>query len=242
MNIKCIGTGTMGCDNRTNNSILVNDSILFDIGTGVLNQLRKYNIKLNKIEYIIISHYHADHFLDIVNFLIRRNIRKETENKLTIIGPKDVKEKIVELMYFTHGDGSSDKYNNIEEKYNIEFAKLNEEEKEFNDFSLKSISLKHGNTFPCNGYVLKTKDYAIGYTGDTTICSGLAELINLSDHIFIDVAFKETTETHLGYLELEQIAKENLNKKFYAVHRGDYVIKNLTKNIIVPMDGDEYNI
>ena len=77
MKITFIGTGTMGCTTRCNTSMLVDD-ILFDIGMGTVKQIERLKIYTNSIKYIAISHFHADHFLDIPNFLIGRGIRKET--------------------------------------------------------------------------------------------------------------------------------------------------------------------
>ena len=93
MKITFVGTGTMGCTTRCNTRMLVDD-ILFDVGMGTVKQIERLKIYTKSIKYIVISHFHADHFLDIPNFLIGRGIRKETEEyKLTIIGPIGVRKK-----------------------------------------------------------------------------------------------------------------------------------------------------
>ena len=69
MNIKFIGTGTMGSKTRANTSILIDD-ILFDCGMGTVKQLERYNKPTKDIKYLIITHFHADHFFDIPNLLI----------------------------------------------------------------------------------------------------------------------------------------------------------------------------
>lgn len=81
----------MGCTTRCNTSILVDD-ILFDIGMGTVKQIERLKIYTKSINYLVLSHFHADHFLDIPNLLIGRGIRKETENKFTIIGPIGTRE------------------------------------------------------------------------------------------------------------------------------------------------------
>ena len=123
MKITFIGTGTMASTTRCNTSVLVDD-ILFDIGMGTVKQIERLKIYTKTINYMVISHFHADHFLDIPNFLFGRIIRKEAEKKLTIIGPIGIKRKTIELMNFTHSDGDEHRYDNLEEKYNIEFIEL----------------------------------------------------------------------------------------------------------------------
>lgn len=62
MKISFIGTRTMGCKDRINTSILIDDEILFDIGSGTVNQLRNMGKSLGKIRYLFISYYHIDTF------------------------------------------------------------------------------------------------------------------------------------------------------------------------------------
>lgn len=71
MKINVIGTGTMGSVSRGNQSILVDD-ILFDIGSGVVKKIESLKIYTKTVKYLVITHVHADHFLDLPNFLIRK--------------------------------------------------------------------------------------------------------------------------------------------------------------------------
>ncbi len=85
MKINFIGTGTMGSISRGNQSLMI-DNILFDVGCGTVKKIEALKIYTKSIDYLIISHIHADHFFDIPNLLIGRNVRKENIKKLNIIG------------------------------------------------------------------------------------------------------------------------------------------------------------
>ncbi len=76
MKIDFIVTGNVGTLVRSSSSTLFNDEILFDIGTDTLLQLKINKKDTSKIKYIIITHYHADQLLDIVDFIFRRSILK----------------------------------------------------------------------------------------------------------------------------------------------------------------------
>ena len=78
MKITFVGTGTMGTLDRGTTSILVDD-ILFDVGCGTTKQLDILGLYTKPIKYIVISHFHAEHFLDLGIMLNRRVIRKENE-------------------------------------------------------------------------------------------------------------------------------------------------------------------
>ena len=168
MKVNFIGTGTMGSTTRCNTSILVDD-ILFDVGMGTIKQIERLKIYTKSINYLVISHFHADHFLDIPNLLIGKGIRKETENKLIIIGPIGTREKTIKIMNFTHGDGDEHKYDNIEQKYNIKFIELSNGEKYKTDtFTITALALKHGKCEPINGYMLEKENKILAYACDNT--------------------------------------------------------------------------
>ena len=237
MKITFVGTGTMGCTTRCNTSVLVDD-ILFDIGMGTIKQIERLKIYTKTIKYLIISHFHADHFLDIPNLLIGRGIRKETENKLTIIGPIGVKKKTIELMNFTHSDGDEHKYDNIEEKYNIEFVELrNEEEYCTNKFKITALSLKHGECLPINGYVLEKEDKKISYACDTSLCDNYYRMCNISNYMLSDVTGLKTTDVHMGLEDYKELYKKYPNCKFYAIHRADYSTEGIS-SVKFPDDGE----
>ncbi len=241
MKITFVGTGTMGSVNRCNTSILV-DNILFDIGMGTVKQVERLKIYTKSINYVVISHFHADHFLDIPNLLFGRRSRKELDNKLIVIGPKDIRKKTVELMTFTHSDGNIHKYDKIEEKYNMEFVELQNEEQYITDkFKLTALELKHGNCVPMNGYVLEKDENVISYACDTAFCDNYFKMCEVSNYMLSDVTGLKTTDMHIGLEDYRQLCKKYPNCAFYAVHRSDYDIYE-SNDVKFPNDGEILNI
>lgn len=93
MKINFIGIGTMGSITRGNQSLIIDD-ILFDVGSGTVKRMESQKRYTKEINYIVISHFHADHFFDLPNFLIGRNIRNEhIDRVLPIIGGVRTKKK-----------------------------------------------------------------------------------------------------------------------------------------------------
>lgn len=241
MKITFIGTGTMGCTTRCNTSMLVND-ILFDIGMGTVKQIERLKIYTKSINYVVVSHFHADHFLDIPNFLIGRKVRDEMENKVVFIGPVGLKNKMTQLMNFTHGDGEQNRYDNMEEKYNIEFVELkNEESYTTNDFKITAYSLNHGRCKLVNGYTLEKENKVISYACDTSICENFYTMCGLSDYMIADVTKLNTTEMHMGLEDYKKLSNQYKDCTFYAVHRMDYDISGID-TVKFPNDGDVLEI
>ena len=237
MKVTFIGTGTMGCTTRCNTSVLVDD-ILFDIGMGTVKQIERLKIYTKSINYLVISHFHADHFLDIPNLLIGRRIRKETKNKLIIIGPTGTREKTIKLMSFTHADGDEHKYDNIEEKYNVEFIELkNDEQYKTEQFKITALTLKHGKCVPTNGYILEKDNKILSYACDTSFCDNYNKMCSKSNYMFSDVTGLETTDMHMGLKDYKELYKKYPNCKFYAIHRADYDVEGIS-NVEFPKDSD----
>ena len=80
MKINCIGTGTMGSITRGSQSILL-DNILIDVGSGVVKKMESMKLYTKNVKYLLLTHVHSDHFVDLPNFLIGRNIRNENNEK-----------------------------------------------------------------------------------------------------------------------------------------------------------------
>lgn len=237
MKITFVGTGTMGCTTRCNTSILV-DNILFDIGMGTVKQIERLKIYMKTVDYLVISHFHADHFLDIPNLLWGRISRKETNKKLVFIGPRGLKKKVKELMLFTHADGNLHAYDNMEEELNVEFIELqNGESYEAENFKITAYELHHGTCKPINGYLLEKDNQKIAYATDTTFCDNYDKMCEVADYMFSEVAKIETTDCHIGLNDFKNIDKKYPNCRFYGIHRGDYDISGI-QNIQFPEDGE----
>lgn len=238
MKVTFVGTGTMECVTRCNTSVFI-DNLLFDIGMGTIKQIERLKIYTKNIKYVVISHFHSDHFLDIPNLLIGRRDRGESNNyKITIIGPIGLRKKVFDLMTLTHSDGNIHKYDNIENKYNIEFIELDGGKSYENDeFKLTAYALNHGKCVPINGYILEKEGKKIAYATDTTLCDNYYKMCEICDYMFSDVTGLKTMQMHIGLEDFKNVYKKYPNCKFYAIHRNDYTVGGV-QNVEFPNDGD----
>jgi len=77
-------------------SILVDESILIDIGPGSLRNMRASAIDPSRIRQLFISHLHADHISDLIPFLWAVQIDGRQE-ELAMYGPPGFKETFQRL-------------------------------------------------------------------------------------------------------------------------------------------------
>ncbi|MDR2063367.1 MAG: MBL fold metallo-hydrolase [Candidatus Nomurabacteria bacterium] len=236
MKITYLGTGTYGADDRALTSFLVNDELLLDVGSGTIRQLQMLGKDLAKINTIIITHYHPDHFSDVLSFLVRRKVNKIT-SQLTIVGPKNIRSMTVQMIK-NYGSDIFTTADEIEE-IGIDFVELVDSEKEVNGYKIISRTAKHGECRPASCYQINQ----VSFSGDSTRCVGLDEIIRSSSQAFLDSTKNlPSDDTHLNIGGVLEYAEQYPNKKFYLIHRGDYDLPDLPSNAFAPDDGDEIKI
>ena len=126
-----------------------NTNILIDCCEGAQFQLRKNKIKLSKIEIILISHAHGDHYFGLIGLISTLSLMKR-DKKLTLFCPLSV-HKIVQAHL---------KFSKMNLSYELEMKVLNNQSRinilENNQFSIYAFPLKH--SIYTNGFLIKEKE------------------------------------------------------------------------------------
>jgi len=120
--------------------------IMFDCAEGTQRQLLLAGYKLSKIRYIFISHLHADHFAGLIPLLSTKSMFG-IEGKITIIGPKGIKEYFDFTLTVT----------NSKMLFDMEIIEVSDGmDLKFDDFELSVSLLNH--RLESYGYRLKFND------------------------------------------------------------------------------------
>lgn len=135
-----------------------NRHILLDCGEGTQLQLRKFKIKFQQINLILITHLHGDHVFGLPGLISTMGLLGR-KNKLKIIGPKGIK-KLIEVQLGLTGMGASFKieFHEIEPKSN--YTVFEDKAIKINCFPLKHRISTHGYLIkeqPHNRKLLKEK-------------------------------------------------------------------------------------
>ena len=124
-------------------------NILIDCCEGAQFQLRKNKIKLSKIEIILISHAHGDHYFGLIGLISTLSLMKR-DKKLTLFCPLSVL-KIVQAHL---------KYSNMNLSYELEMKVLNNQSRikilDNYQFSIYAFPLKH--SVYTNGFLIREKE------------------------------------------------------------------------------------
>ena len=124
-------------------------NILIDCCEGAQFQLRKNKIKLSKIEIILISHAHGDHYFGLIGLISTLSLMKR-DKKLTLFCPLSV-HKIVQAHL---------KFSKMNLSYELEMKVLNNQSRikilDNNQFSIYAFPLKH--SVYTNGFLIREKE------------------------------------------------------------------------------------
>lgn len=125
-----------------------NRNILIDCGEGTQMQMRKFGVRFQRLDVILISHLHGDHFFGLVGLLSTMRLLGRDAN-LTIICPKGLPEIITKQLEIGHAQLDFD----------IHFIELTGKENkiayEDNSIEIEVFPLKH--KIPANGFIIREK-------------------------------------------------------------------------------------
>ena len=114
------------------------DTLLLDFGFGNLRQYARAGLKIERIKYALLSHFHLDHWGDLpaLLFVLHYNI-KPRGGRLTMAGPRGTEKLLKNLSVAASGYTEPS-------GYELKTAELSAgEEARFEDFSVSSFKVNH---------------------------------------------------------------------------------------------------
>jgi ribonuclease BN (tRNA processing enzyme) len=203
-----LGTGTCQIEfERRASSVLIQLDdlpVLFDCGHGVVQRLLEAGISHNKLNHIVVSHFHPDHISDLIPFLhagawSRRNPRT---TDLHIYGPPGL-QRIMDGFIDIFGKSALQ-----QPTYNILVHEVQREQLSIGEYEFDFVSLppagNHGLRFKRGG-----KCYAI--TGDSNFHEHEVAFLHKVDLAIIDSG-------HLEDDEIVQLAAASQAKTIICSH------------------------
>lgn len=149
-----LGSGSaLPTNNRNPSAQLLNIAerfFLIDCGEGTQVQLRKYKASFRKIDYILISHLHGDHYFGLIGLLQSFHLLGR-KKKLKLFCPVELKN-IIEIQ---------NKASQTDLNFDVEYHFTNPDAFELifedNKVEVFSFPLKH--RIPCTGFLFREKKW-----------------------------------------------------------------------------------
>lgn len=237
MKVKIIGSGSMWTAYNSA-SYLIDDDIIVDFPNGMCKYLFKLGIDPRKINNVIITHFHGDHYFDIPFYFLLKS--RADDKRINIYCSSEGKKKNHKILKLAFPNSAKEVTNEI--ILNYEFST----DFSINNYNVTKLLVDHGSMKPAYGYIFSKDNIKFGFTGDTTLCENVAYMASNCNYLFCDCMFIKGTTKHIGIDMLKVLCNKYSNCNFVVGHIEDSTREELKKldikNLIVPEDGDIINI
>ncbi len=214
ISITHLGVGEAFDSTHYNNSHLVKTpttTLLLDCGYQIPQQLFKYNQEANFIDYIYISHLHADHYFGLPPLIVWMAEEKRTKPLIILTGPNTAStiQKIIDLGY----PGFSEKL-----PFKLSIYELKEKEPyQAKDILIHVAPTQHSiQNFAIS---LAIQNKKISYSGDGRNTTKSAQLYHNSDILIHEAyTYDESLSGHSNTKELIEMAKKQKIKTLLLCH------------------------
>jgi ribonuclease Z len=160
---------------------------LVDCGEGTQMQMRKFKVKMQRINEVFITHMHGDHYLGLMGFISSMHLLGR-KTKLTVYGPSELKA-ILELQL---------KASQTFLEYPLEVVAVDTAAKQciYDDKSLRVYSFPMKHRIECCGYLFEEKERKPKITKESIARYGLipSQIIQLKNGLSVVLEDGSTLE------------------------------------------------
>lgn len=200
-----LGSGNGFTPGRAYSSFLVDGRILFEAAPTTLPAVNKLGIPLKDIQYLFISHLHADHCFGLPFIFLDHYFVTRRKTPLTIIGPKGIKKFSNDLMDMAFPD--------TRKKYSKNFPVEYLEVSPGKAYTLRDMTFNTHKMFHFDiqviGFSLFYKHRRLAYSGDTGPCPGLTALLDGADIAVLEMTSMDSDfPSHLNMQNILEIRRQ----------------------------------
>ncbi len=231
MKVTIIGCGdAFGSGGRLNTCFHVaagETSFLIDCGATSLPALKGRGINRNDIGFILVTHFHADHFGGIPPFVLDAQFFSKRLSPLTIAGPRGLKEWFPRVME-TAFPGSAQ----VKRKFDIVLLELDAGRQiELQSVLITPQPVLHGPPeVSCYSYRIEHGGRIVAYTGDTEWTDALIDA-GRGAGLFIAEAYfyEKAAPFHLDYKTLSQNLPRINAKRVLLTHMNEDMLAHASE-------------
>jgi len=237
MHVQMVGTGSILSD-RISACALVEGRLLIDTPNGAMKALRRMGVDPTSVDGCLITHFHADHFFDIVFLLLEAGLRQQRESPLLLVGPSGLADRVKTLFKLSYPDS----WDRVRSNAKVRFHELDgsEESLAVAGFQVRAVPVKH-TTPSAYGFLISDGTTTIGVTGDSEFCPGVETIVRESSTAIVDVSFSEGRSGHMGASDARHLAQMYPDTTLIATHMTESVRSKSWPFLTLLDDGDEFD-
>ena len=182
-----------------------------DFGSGALGPMHHYCDPAD-LDGVLLSHLHADHFLDMCALYVARRYRPEgIPDIIDVYGPRDTHERLALAYGMDPEPGMADVFD-VHEYPTGEF--------QVGPFTVTATPVSH--PVPCYALRITADGRTLTFSGDTAPCDGLVAAARDADVALFEASFRTGDRNppalHMTAREAGQMAAEAGAKRLVLTH------------------------
>ena len=235
-----LGTGNFLAPDRYWNSFVLDGSVLVEPAPTALPHLRRCGLAVERLDVIVISHFHPDHTFGWPFLLLELLTTHGDDRPLFVVGPPQVEAFLADMMRLA---GVPNIQRAAHQELDLRYVEVDGSWQEAGALRFRAIEVEHVPHLHCFGYLFDRDARAIGYSGDTRPCAGLDALAAASDVLVLECNGPHPPP--LSHMDTDSV--RSLRAKFPAVpfvltHLGDHVDASGISEVTVPEDFETLRI
>ena len=222
MKITIHGSGdAFGSGGRFNTCIEVaagGDRLLLDCGSSSMTALNKASVARSTLSTLLFTHFHGDHFGALPAFLLDAHFISRRKDRLTIAGPKGVKERTAALLAL-HFPGLGDD----DWRFPVDYVEVTPDQPAtLAGLQVTAFPMEHDQRAgPCQGYRLEAGGKVFAYSGDTAWTDSLIGLADGADAMLCECySWDVPLANHLDYATLRSRRADLRTPRLILTHMG----------------------
>jgi ribonuclease BN (tRNA processing enzyme) len=229
MHLQFVGCGdAFGSGGRFNTCFHVTSgktNFLIDCGASSMVAMRHFDVAIDAIDIILVTHFHGDHFGGIPFLMLEAQLVSRRTRPLIIAGPRGLPDRYVRAMD-TAFPGSPQK----PAAFELTLQEIDlRVPTQVGEISVTAHPVRHTDAAgPCVGYRIAVDDKIIAYSGDTEWTETLVDIGRNAD-LFICEAYTRSkpVRTHTNLATLESHLGEIKPKRLILTHMSTDMLAHL---------------
>ncbi len=202
-----------GVNGQCSGYLLTHDGfhVWLDAGTGTFARIQEH-IEVAEVGAMLITHGHADHFLDVIPHFYARHYGRLGEPGLPFYSPEGFMDYASMLVSEAGRDVMAESYAMEHLTHGQEF--------DVGPFHVRAFEMTHIGVYSL-GYRIEAGGHVLAYTGDTGPCQNAVELARGADLLLAEATYQNhmpSTFFHMSAAEAAQHASAAQVRRLVLTH------------------------
>ena len=228
-----LGTGNFLAPGRYWNGFVVDGTLLVEPSPTALPHLRRCALPAERLDVVVISHFHADHTFGWP-FLLLEVLSRGRDRPLFVVGPPEVEAFLATMMGVA---GVPDVQEHAHALLDLRYVEVDLSWQQAGPLRFRAVEVEHVPYLRCFGYLFDGGGRTIGYSGDARPCPGLDELAGASDVLVLECNGPHPSpKTHMEIEDVKTLRDRFPGVPFVLTHLGHGVDGAGIADVVVPED------